>query len=390
MPVWYNRLMENNQTNEMQPKKKINKAFVFAACVTCGLIAAIGFTTVGLSSSLGNLSEEISMTKADVILANADIEDETTVSVPILYFDQVADECVNMYETSLQSALNERQFEWTKCGYINYAVEPGMVNVKLGVDYLPVAEGGILTANKGVKDEGFKRWFSAVDGKSKNIPSVLNLTYSEIGSTFDYENEKFYPVDGLGFKDVDEDGHNHLFTLSLGIPFRVLKSDEQLFEITADDDTWVYVDNKLVLDMGGIHEPVRGALRIAENGEVETSVGDEVFAYSGTTIAGDSAIIRVFHADRDSKESVFKMHFEGMVLNMTNATLAKNGDGVTVAYDPTDPTYVAPLGESMTFGADHSRSMLMASIIQASVLGMLAVVLIAVISIVMKTKKREA
>lgn len=381
--------MENNQETESL-KKKTNKALVFAGVVTCGMVAAIGFTLVGLSKTVGNLSDEISKTKVDVILANADIEDETSVSVPILYFDQKADECVNMYESALHSALNERQFEWTKCGYINYEVEQGIVSGVLGADYLPVAEGGTNTSNKGVTGENFKRWFSAIDGKSKNIPSVLNMTYSEANSSFDYENEKFYPVDGLGFKDVDEDGHNHLFTLSLGIPIRVLKSDDQIFEITADDDTWVYVDNKLVLDMGGIHEPVRGVLQIAENGEVNTGIGEEELAYSGTTINGDSAIIRVFHADRDSKESVFKMHFEGMVLNMTNATLAKNGDGVEVAYDPTDPTYVAPLGESMTFGANRSQSMLTASIIQASVLGMLAVVLIAVISIIMKTQKNEA
>ena len=294
-----------------------------------------------------------------------------------------------MYETALHSALNERQFEWTKCGYINYTLEQGIVSGKLGTDYLPIAEGGSYTSNKGVKGENFARWFTAVDGKSKNIPSVLNLTYSESNASFDYENEKFYPVDGLGFKDEDVDGHNHLFTLNLGIPFRVLKSDEQTFDITADDDTWVFIGDKLVLDMGGIHEPITGRLQIAENGEVNTGIGDEELAYSGTTIAGDSAIIRVFHADRDSKESVFKMHFEGIVLNMTNATLAKNGDGVAVAYDPTDPTYVAPLGESMTFGANHSRSMLMASIIQASVFGMLAVVLIAVISVMVKTSKRE-
>lgn len=382
--------MEKDQAEETKKKKKMNKGFIFAACVTCGMIAAMGFTMVGLSSTVGNLSQEISKTKVDVILANADIEDESIVSVPILYFDQKADECVNMFELSQSAALANRQFEWTKCDYINYELEQGIVSGKLDSDYLPVAEGGSVTSNKGVKGENFKRWFSAIDGKSKNVPSVLNLTYNEIDNSFDYENEKFYPLDGLGFKDEDEDGHNHLFTLSLGIPFRVLKNDEQTFEITADDDTWVFVGDKLVLDMGGIHKPTTGMLRVTKEGEVRTGIDSEDLAYSGVTLNGDSAIIRVFHADRDSKESVFKMHFEGMVLNMTNATLAKNGDGVTVAYDPTDPTYVAPLGESMTFGEENrSRSMLTASIIQALTLGMLAVLFIAVVSVVLKTVKRE-
>ena len=61
--------MENEQKTEM-PKKKATKAFVFAGCMTCGMIAAICFTLVGLSTTVGDLSQEISKTKADVILAN--------------------------------------------------------------------------------------------------------------------------------------------------------------------------------------------------------------------------------------------------------------------------------------------------------------------------------
>lgn len=374
----------------LETKKKSNKSLIFAACVAFGLIAAMGFTMVGLSSSLGNLSTEISKTKTDVILANADIEDDTLVAVPILYFDQKADACVNMYEPELKSALEARQFEWTSCDYINYSLEQGIVADTLGADYLPVALGGQLTSNQGVKGDNFTRWFKSVDGQSKNIPSVLNLTYHESEVSFDYDNEKFYPVDGVGFKDVAADGHNHLFTLSLGIPIRLTKDGDQNFEITADDDTFVFVNDRLALDMGGIHEPITGAVKITETGEVRTSVGGEDFAFSGINIDGGNAIIRVFHADRDSRESVFKMHFSNMVLNMTDATLAKTGEGVTVAYDPTDPTYVAPLGESMTYEANHSRTMLMASVIQAAIVGMLAVILIAVVSVVMKRTDRKA
>ena len=60
----------NNNKIEEEPKKKVNKGLIFAGCVTCGMIAAMGFTMVGLTSSVSNLSEEISKTKADVILAN--------------------------------------------------------------------------------------------------------------------------------------------------------------------------------------------------------------------------------------------------------------------------------------------------------------------------------
>ncbi len=370
--------------------KKKNHAF--AIIVTTGILAAIGFTVFGLSGSVSNISKEISKTKVDVVLANADINDETTVAVPILYYDQAQDECINIYDTATQNELSKRQFEWSGCGYYNKALEQGMVEPELDGDYLPVAIGGTLLSDRGVKGENFARWFNTVEGKSKNVPSVLNMIYKESDASFSYENESFYPLDDVAVLNNSKsaDGHNHLFTLSLGVPFKVLKSGDEQFEILADDDTWVFINDKLVLDMGGIHDAVRGAFKIAENGEIETAIGEEDFAYAGVKLDDtDSAIVRVFHADRDSASSVFSISFYNMILNMTNATLAKNSEGVMVAYDPSEPSYVAPLGESLTTSPNRSKSILNAALIQSLVLGMLAVVLIAVISVVWKYSRRD-
>lgn len=369
--------------------KKTNKAF--AIVVMAGIAAAIGFTIFGLAGSVSNVTTEISKTKADVMLANADINDETTVAVPILYYDQAQDECVNIYDEGVNSALRARQFEWTKCAYYNKSLEQGIVKPELDENYLPVAVGGTILPNRGVTSESFARWFSTVEGKSKNVPDVLNMIYKEDEASFYYESDNFYPLDDvkvLGDASLGE--HNTLFTLNLGVPFKVLRSGDEKFAITADDDTWVFVDNKLVLDMGGIHGAMQGAFRITENGEVETAIGDEEFAYSGVKLDNtDNAVVRIFHADRDSTESVFSIKFDNIVLNMTNASLAKNSEGVMVAYDPSDPSYIAPLGESLTTTPNRSRSMLNATIIQTLILGMLAVILVATISVVWKYSRSD-
>lgn len=370
-------------------KKKKNYAFTII--VTAGILAAMGFTLFGLSSSVSNISKEISKTKVDVVLANADINDETTVAVPILYYDQAKDECVNIYDAATQNILSKRQFEWSECGYYNKSLDQSMVEPELDSDYLPVAIGGTLLPDRGVSGREFARWFNTSEGKSKNVPSVLNMIYKESDSSFRYENSSFYPLDDVTVLSDSKgaDGHNHLFTLSLGVPFKVLRSGDEQFEILADDDTWVFINNKLALDMGGIHDAVKGVFRITENGEVETAIGTEDFAYSGIKLdSSDSAIVRIFHADRDSSSSVFSISFSNMILNMTNAALAKNSEGVMVAYDPSEPSYVAPLGESITTAPNRSKSMLNAAIIQASALGMLAVILVAIISVVWKYSRR--
>ena len=345
------------------------------------------------NNTIGELDVVVEKKSANAILASADVNDETIVSVPILYYDQVMDPCVDMYDIKMEEVLDARQFEWRSCGYYNSKIETGLVEVELSSQYLPVAVGGGLLPNRGFAGEKFARWFSPVEGKSKSYAGTLSFIYNAKKTSFEYENEAFYPLDEVApasNESINSDGHNHLFTVNLGIPFQVLSNGKEEFSITADDDTWVFLGNALVLDMGGIHEAVTGKFKINEEGEVYSAVDGEDFAFTGVKFErGNSTIVRIFHADRDSGESVFNVEFDNIVLNIMNTSLAKSDGGVEVAYDPADPSYIAPLGESLVVAPNKSKSLITAITAQVVALGAVGALIVMTISVAWRYSRRD-
>lgn len=374
--------------------KKIKTGSVICAVVLILTVAVMCGVVGGFVGTAQELEASAEKNAANAILAKANVEDETIVSVPILYYDQVADECVDIYNVGLHEALESRQFEWSGCGYYNLGVESGMVVAELDAQYLPVAVGGGFLPNRGVKGDNFARWFNQVDGKSKSYAGTLNLVYSEKKATFEYENLQFYPLDEITVNedDLTRNVHNHLFTLNLGVPFQALKTGKESFTIRADDDTWVFLGNVLVLDMGGIHDAMTGRFVIHENGEVYAAVGDEDLAYTGVKLGNNAgSIIRIFHADRDSANSEFSVSFKNMVLNITNTSLAKE-DGsalVEIAYDPTNPSYIAPLGESLVVSPDNRKSLMTMMMVQIVAIGALGALVVMTISVVYRYSRRD-
>lgn len=373
--------------------KKKQTGLIISLSVLFVAVATMGGLVGGVKGAVDDLEVALTENTANAILASAEVKNETVVSVPILYYDQVMDECVNLYEVDSMAAVRERQFEWESCGYYDSKLETGLVDAKLNSDYLPVGIAGKLLPNSGLGENGFSRWFNQVDGKSKSYAAILNLTYDEKLASFGYRNENFYPldeIDSASSEAVNSDGHNHLFTLNLGVPFRVLADGREEFSIEADDDTWVFVGDTLVLDMGGIHDTMMGRFKINEAGEVYAAVGNIEYAFSGVVLKpGEGSIVRIFHADRNSKNSLFGIRMTNMVPNVTNVTLAQSDTGVEVAYDPANPSYVAPLGESLAVGPDNRQSLMTMIMIQVVVLGAMGALAVMSISVAYRYSRRD-
>ncbi len=306
------------------------------------MVAAM-MTISGMTKDLG---EKKVANRTEAVLASAKM-DGGSVQLPALFLDQKQDPCVNIYDMKKAKKLKTRQFEWTSCGYKDEAMEQGLVESELDGEHLLVAKGGKLLPNRGVKN--MKRWFSEVEGKSKRYAKTANLTYKngEVGE-FSYGSEDFYPLDEERFSagdKVNKDGHNHLFTMSLAVPVVIQMNGAESFEVEADDDTFVYVGDKLVIDMGGVHAAKIARFEITETGEIYAGIEEEM-APTGVMVAkGAEEMIRIFHADRDTGESVFRMTLTGVSVNVANVKLA-DADGTEVAYE--NYGQEAPLGVSKT------------------------------------------
>jgi fibro-slime domain-containing protein len=152
------------------------------------------------------------------------------------------------------------------------------------------SDGGATTAGPGGADAGgatnpyAKRVFLDALGR----PTTLTLTQSASG-TYNYAQPLFFPLDGLGWNagtnpqtatdcepdPNDTDGgfllpgvlHNFSFTSELHYIFTFQESvaastTPSVFSFTGDDSVWAFINNTLVVDLGGVHNPASGSFTL--------------------------------------------------------------------------------------------------------------------------------
>ncbi len=157
------------------------------------------------------------------------------------------------------------------------------------------------TAKQVTSAASFAQWYRDTSGVnvSKTIPIKLQRVAGTKKYVFDsatdatcVANGGFFPINGDLYGNYSTTGKNFHFTTEVTTKFVYNKDDNAVFNFTGDDDLWVFIDGKLVMDLGGLHAKQAQSLQVNRLNWLED---------------GKTYTLKIFHAERHTTQSNFRI-----------------------------------------------------------------------------------
>ncbi|KAK5583879.1 hypothetical protein RB653_005483 [Dictyostelium firmibasis] len=192
----------------------------------------------------------------------------------------------------------------------------------------------------------FKYFFSEnveadnnTQNSGKNFPLKINLTltYNKDNAAYEFSSDQFFPINNKGFNDKttwnvpsnykksssaadwwsmsSSPGYlanNYNYCIKLNSKF-TYQAKGEIFKFKGDDDVWVFINNKLAVDLGGLH--------LAERQDIDLKT---LSLTKGTTYDLD-----FFYCERRATASSMQISTNIEIFCVNDYCGVCNGDGTT-------------------------------------------------------------
>jgi cysteine-rich repeat protein len=260
-------------------------------------------------------------------------------------------------ELVLPIVLRDFKAEGTTNGHPDFqwettsAIVSGIVQSTLDSDGKPVHVTEAMDTTQNAYDatgaltseDYFASWYR--DNADYNKTVIQTLTFAAVASGFQFSDNTFFPLDGVGWADVASN-HNFYFTSEVRYWFEY-RGGETL-EFVGDDDVWVFVNGQLTVDLGGVHGARAGKLVLGNEADGTVGKGIVTICPNGITCTenttpthtlnmalGKVYEIVVFQAERRTVASNYKLTL-GSFNATRSACKTDCGDGFVTADEACD------------------------------------------------------